>query len=346
MDTTTRPSGFDSTPLLSFVIESFFTSWRPHLKQPTELAIAIPTFNRAQLVEASVEQCLSVVDGIPIHLVVADNASSDDTRNRLVQFLPNSQLELIFGDENTQLGGQLERFANARSPYLMLLSDEDDLPSRQVLLELLVMLRNSSAGIVIGTSHRAIEATSEVDVTLLWRSLKYLSGIALKTTHLRTALSLVQQNLGNVYTSHLWAYYPHIVVAMTMWATGSEAKVFPNRLFESRRSPVPSTFNASVYASLEGRLTQVRDLVRYLIAVQENGVYVNRERMASLERWQEDRTAMLMRTFIDNNFPELSEPYKRGVQRRYARENTRAKGNRYAAAIGRVRGALSQEKTY
>lgn len=104
------------------------------------LSICIPTYNRGALVEECVKKCLE----IPledIEIVVSDNASSDDTQDRIEAINDD---RLVYHRNSFNIGGMsnfVQVFCHAKGKWLLLISDEDDVISidwnrvRQVLMD-------------------------------------------------------------------------------------------------------------------------------------------------------------------------------------------------------------------
>jgi cellulose synthase/poly-beta-1,6-N-acetylglucosamine synthase-like glycosyltransferase len=78
------------------------------------LSIVVSTYNRAPFVEENVRWLLEVLSQFPraIRLTVVDNASTDDTLDRLARFARNPRLTVISNPVNLGMLGNLRACAS------------------------------------------------------------------------------------------------------------------------------------------------------------------------------------------------------------------------------------------
>lgn len=87
------------------------------------LSICIPTYNRADIVNACVEDCLKLpYDWIEI--VVTDNCSSDNTI-KLLSSVNDSRFKIYHNDNNIGYVNFIKCLTNGQGKFCLLLSDED-----------------------------------------------------------------------------------------------------------------------------------------------------------------------------------------------------------------------------
>jgi hypothetical protein len=92
------------------------------------LSIIVSTYNRGPFVEANTEWLLRITDlaGEAIRVIVVDNASTDDTVERLARFAAHPRFTLWLNSQNTGMLGNLRVCAGlARSTHVWLTGDDD-----------------------------------------------------------------------------------------------------------------------------------------------------------------------------------------------------------------------------
>jgi glycosyltransferase involved in cell wall biosynthesis len=114
--------------------------WRELPQPPEKLAIVLSTYNRGSFVEHNVEWILGQIDRdqLPVRCVVVDNASSDDTFQRLQRFAGHPNFALVENANNVGMLGNLRVCAAGLfAPYVWLTGDDDFIvPGRiQAVLE-------------------------------------------------------------------------------------------------------------------------------------------------------------------------------------------------------------------
>jgi glycosyltransferase involved in cell wall biosynthesis len=115
----------DETEMRRRLLEAYWGEL-PH--PPEKLAIVLSTYNRGRFVEHNVEWLLDQIDRdhLPVRCVVVDNASTDDTFERLQRFAGHPQFTLVENANNVGMLGNLRVCAAGLfAPYVWLTGDDD-----------------------------------------------------------------------------------------------------------------------------------------------------------------------------------------------------------------------------
>lgn len=116
---------------------------QPLVKEPRKVSVAIPTFNRLELLKRAVEsaQSQSYED---LEIIISDNASTDGTQEYL-QALTDPRIKVLLNAENLGMVANWGRALNsATGTYFLLLSDDDAFADREAVAK--VMKRFCEAG--------------------------------------------------------------------------------------------------------------------------------------------------------------------------------------------------------
>jgi glycosyltransferase involved in cell wall biosynthesis len=108
------------------------------------LSIIVSTYNRGPFVEANTEWLLRITDrpGEAVQVIVVDNASTDDTVDRLERFRSHRRFTLQVNPQNVGMLGNLRVCASlARSRHVWLTGD-DDFIVPEALRAICAVLRN------------------------------------------------------------------------------------------------------------------------------------------------------------------------------------------------------------
>jgi hypothetical protein len=107
------------------------------------LSIVVSTYNRARFVEENVRWLLHVLRQFPkdVHLTVVDNASTDDTADRLAKFARNSRLTLITNPVNLGMLGNLRACASLIGARHVWITGDDDFIVPSGLAEIYAALK-------------------------------------------------------------------------------------------------------------------------------------------------------------------------------------------------------------
>lgn len=98
----------------------------------TTLSIAIPTYNRKEILIKGIDALLKEIDKIKnltIEIIVADNCSTDGTRKSLLDLqekIGQKQIKLIFNEENLGAEGNIYNLPkHCLGDYIWILGDDD-----------------------------------------------------------------------------------------------------------------------------------------------------------------------------------------------------------------------------
>lgn len=90
------------------------------------LTIAIPTFNRAAIIKAQVQELLAADICHLVELLIIDDGSSDTTYFDLVEVCAGTPVQVLRNDINLGYAGNFfELFIRAQTPYIMCSTDDD-----------------------------------------------------------------------------------------------------------------------------------------------------------------------------------------------------------------------------
>ncbi len=299
-----------------------------------ELAICIPTFNRAEAVTAATRRALQCSEGLPIEVIVSDNASNDDSVVQLKQFDDDKRFTLICGAQNAGWPGNIRRLADATaSPYVLLMSDEDDIADREVLVSLLSFLNEHSPGVAcagIGAAGNRFE-----DGETFFHMTSISSGLVLRSFALQTALRRIDLYEHPEQIEEMWQTYPQVLLALDPWLQGEPFIGFGQRLLEPRvylpTHDVPATRLAGTLSVLpkHGDLPKGKQHYKHPLArmAQQEGLAVwadylmedlkivrSSPRFKSLQRWQQAYATSRLLKMLEALYPQLYPRLRRGLR--------------------------------
>lgn len=306
------------------------------------LTIAIPTFERRETVLRCVAQVLEVIDGLPVGILVADNASQDGTVDALRRAFGHPSVRVIKGECNLGLKGNVERLLNeCESEYLLLLSDEDDLASHSVLAQLLELLDRLEPGAVLPSKIDGDRAGDAVPASDLWDASMYLSGIVLRVSSGLTALrrlDAVRKN-ADVDAILIWPQYVVVLDAFLAgevccwagYALSRKREELPTSIAdESRlqsRNRTPDRMRGS-YKSIEARLAQASAILSFIDADGRRSGVANDSatdaRVQQARRVVEKKIFTQLRGRLAYDFPQLLNAFDRGSRTALAVQGLRA----------------------
>ena len=299
----------------------------------TCLTIGIPTFERRDTVLRCVAQALKVVDGLPVGILVADNASQDGTVDALRQEFDQPSVRIIAGESNRGLKGNVERLLRGcESEYLLLLSDEDDLASQSVLVHLLELLNQLEPSAVLPSRSDDDRAGNAIPVSHLWDASMYLSGIALRVSSGLRALRRLDaaREYADLDAILIWPQYVVVLDAflageVCCWAghaVSRKREELPtaiadeNRLYS--RNSTPDRMRGS-YKGIEARLAQASAILEFIDADRRRpDAMSDPAQVARVQQaWRvvEDKIFTQLRARLAYDFPLLLKAFDRGSRR-------------------------------
>ena len=115
----------------------------------TKVTIAIPTYNRSELLKTSLQSALAQ-DYSDFQVLVLDNASTDDTE-AVVRSQADSRITYIRNETNIGIFRNWQRTVEVNSsPYLTILSDDDILLPNFIRESVLALDNHPHAGLSVG----------------------------------------------------------------------------------------------------------------------------------------------------------------------------------------------------
>ena len=303
---------------------------------PLVLTVAFPTYNRAASVEVAVERALQQSAGLPIEVLVADNASPDDTLARLERFRSHPGFRLVRGDANVGLAGNMVRIThNAGGRYVLFLSDENDVADAGVLADLLGFLEERAPSLAY-PGHRFEPGSDMSEFDRFWDVTGVLPGLVYEREMLLSAVRDVDAFGDASAIEEMWRTYPMVLLALRSWLEGRAFLSFGRRLYTKRETlPTqwePPAASARAFAALPrhaslpagkrhykhayARLAQQEGLAVWSDHVHaELAGTVHRRRSTSFSRWQRAYAAEKLVGQLPELYPRLHPALVSGLRR-------------------------------
>jgi len=284
----------------------------------TFLTIGIPTYNRVDAVSARVSELLA--GGLPdgVEILVIDNASTDGTAETLRRAFPDAPLRVLSNAENLGYGGNFFRlFDEARSEYLLVVSDEDRVEP-EPLRHLIRFCREQRPGFVSPRAHihangavRGMTRTQPVSPSAFKNASFYVSGLTFALD--RTAADAQQLAL-ELATNSAVAIYPQVLLAAL--AVGRGDAVFFDQVVTTHMEHRPTNITelaGGIYNRVPGRWAQGVGFERFF---EERIASADPETAARYrvmrDRLRDDFFSGLMNA-MSRDSPELAAAVRRSV---------------------------------
>ena len=314
------------------------------------LTLAIPTYRRRETVLRSVDAASSLLRGLPVIILVADNASDDGTAAALLgrEAHPEGpRLDIIVGERNTGvLGNFLRLVDHCTTDYLLLLSDEDEPAGRDVIVQLLERLEHEAPDVlvaspgVLGPEERRSDDIAPED---FWDALNLLSGPVYRTETLRRSADAVRALATVAPIDGIWNLWPFYLVAVDTRIAGGICRWHPERLAVQREdlptvvedalfpttttTPPPGATGRSAdprrarYKTLEARLVQSEALAHYLVAREHDAARpldtAGHRVLAEFRRISAARLFPTVAKRIRDDHPLLADAFVKGAREAY-----------------------------
>ena len=311
------------------------------------LTIAIPTYRRRETVLRAVAATSTLLRGLPVTVLVADNASDDGTAAALRAFEPHPEgpgLDVIEGERNTGvLGNFLRLVDHCTTDHLLLLSDEDEPAGRDIIERLLARLEREHPDVlvasppVLGPDERRSDDIAPAD---FWDALNLLSGPVYRTATLRRSADAIRAMASDTPIDGIWNLWPFYLVAVDARIAGGSCRWHPERLAVQREdlptvvedalfptatlAPPPQATGRAAdplrarYKTLEARLVQSEAFAHYLAARERDPVRpLDAAGRRTLEEFRTISEARLLPTVtkrIRNDHPLLADTFVRGAR--------------------------------
>ena len=145
---------------------------KPMMQENTRLAIAIPTYNRADYLDLCLSLHLPMLKKWAIPIFISDNGSTDHTK--LIVKKHSSQYDYIHYFRNETTIGPDENFEKVlrypQTEYIWLLGDTYRLPDQGIKVLLESVMNESYDAIIMNLADRASEIDEQVYTCLLYTS--------------------------------------------------------------------------------------------------------------------------------------------------------------------------------
>ena len=116
-----------------------------------KISIAIPTYNRAEILEYTLNRLISGMDKIliPYEIIVSDNCSTDETPNVVLKFLDRkNSIKYFKRFKNDIPGNFFNAFRKSAGEYIVYMADDDAIIPEVLSKYLHVMDANKSIGAI------------------------------------------------------------------------------------------------------------------------------------------------------------------------------------------------------
>lgn len=235
-------------------------------KEKYRLSVAIPTYNRGELLQANLQNLISQISdlGEPVEVVVSDNASSDNTESIVATLVADGGPVVYFRnatnlgmDENADLA-----IRRSRGDYVLLFGDDDILESGALSAVLRCLTEYPDIGIIY-LNFRIFDTSLEREVDFRDVAFDNIDG----DTYFPDGFDVVRQTKkifaaisGGVYRRQLWesadpsrfygSIFVHVGITMDILCRAhAPAFIFKKPLFKYRLND-----------SAPGRIKPFRDI--------------------------------------------------------------------------------------
>lgn len=286
----------------------------------TTITIAIPTFNRRDLVLDRVFEIRKLISQFEfVDLLVIDNNSPDGTYEALASRFGNDEkIRLFRNEENINFHGNFLRLIEeAKNEFLLVSSDEDEITA-DGLEKLLIFLKENNPSFVStqfwidrgkgAYLYRGSRKKEEIHLKDFHASSFYISGlvfsVSLAKQYLQSLRSRADTCMG-VY------YYPHTLLAAHMIAEG-RAYFLPFAACKEKHnySPNVQTPIGSSYNTLNARWEQFKGIHDYIImAERASKCDVRGSKLRVMRISHENRIIDWLRWGVVIERPDLSDSF-------------------------------------
>jgi len=191
------------------------------------LTIGIPTYDRAGAVLQRVAELLALPDELDLRVLVIDNASPDGTAERVAAAFSDRRLRVLRNESNLGYSGNFLRLIEeARTEYLMVVSDEDEVLEGG-LVTLISYCRDERPRFVApraqvgdNTAYRGRRRTRPIEADEFESASFYVSGLTFAVDDVRASAAVVA---ALVPDNPVAALYPQVLLsALAVEAGGSD----------------------------------------------------------------------------------------------------------------------------
>ena len=305
------------------------------------LTLAIPTYRRRDAVVRAVDDAAEMLAGLPVAILVADNASDDGTVAALEGLLerPRSpSLKVVAGERNTGILGNFRRLVeHCSTDHLLLLSDEVSPSERDVIERLIARLQQEAPDVLVpspGVLGATVKRSDDIDPVEFWDALNLLSGPVYRTEVLKRSLVACDSIADRAPIAGIWNLWPFYLTAIDIRISGGSCRWHPEDLHVQReRLPTaiedplfpaltgatqPDALRAR-YKTLEARVIQAEATAHYLSARRDDPARpldrVGRATLDAFVKHHEERVFPTIEKRIRDDHPILYSAFVSGGRR-------------------------------
>lgn len=283
------------------------------------LTLAIPTYRRRDTVIRAVEDAATMLAGLPVAILVADNASDDGTITALEALAArwhSPSLRVVNGERNTGILGNFRRLVeHCSTDHLLLLSDEVSPAGRDVIERLIARVQQEAPDVLVpspGVLGATVQRSDDIDPIDFWDALNLLSGPVYRTEALKRSLAACDAVADRRPIAGIWNLWPFYLTAVDIRIAGGSCRWHPEDLHVQRerlptaiedplfpertRAPQPDALRAR-YKTLEARIVQAEATAHYLSARRDDPARpLDRAGRATLDAFVEHQEERLFST--------------------------------------------------
>ncbi|MBK1725463.1 glycosyltransferase family 2 protein [Halorhodospira neutriphila] len=252
------------------------------------LTLAIPTYNRAEIVTKNLKDIISKELNHYARILIIDNHSEDGTYEKLLEVADGQKnIEILRQNKNVQLfGNVLSLFEFCNSQYILINSDEDQF-EKQGVLWALDYIKNNDVSFVSGAvrfyGHKLYRSgDKKITANNIRPSSNYGSGLLYNAQHAKKIIPFIKDNEDNEI---VWLY-PMFGFALAVYLYDQNCfktnVVLSNKQYQVE-TQIQDTHGGKYY-HLESRISQLRSL-RPLAENLTN--YFGSKRSSLIESWIE-----------------------------------------------------------
>lgn len=289
------------------------------------LTIGIPTYNRREIVQRNVAALIEDGAAEQAEILVIDDASPDETYAALAELCEGTPVRVLGNESNLGYAGNLLRlFAECKTPYLLVASD-DDVVVAESLAPLAQMLAERSPAFVstqfwfgkrLYRGRHSPSGDDCIGPEQLFAASGHAPGLAYEVSECRElAVPVVGEKLraGSAAAS----VYPQVLVLARLLLAGRPCLWWDRRVVEGgAEAPTGLREDGSPYHHLAPRWRQLGDLLDFLGEQLRSGA--DPIATAAMRAKVEERAFWTLRSAIERERPELLDPFDRRAARFYA----------------------------
>jgi glycosyltransferase involved in cell wall biosynthesis len=284
------------------------------------LSIGIPSYNRAENVWSLLHELLAEPDSELVEIFVIDDGGSDGTYAKLAEDAIASRVRILRNDANLGFARTFARlFAECRTEYLMLMSDDD-----HVLVEslrpLLAYLGSERPAFVspqflrASTISRGRSSTGPIAPRQFIACSAHAPGLVFRVEDCRAGLEELAERIEADQVDAV--VYPQVHLVMRLLLAGATCRwlALPTVAEGAYRPSGIRDGSGHAYWSVESRWQQLKS---YDALLSHHAAHDTSGAAHEMLRAQRERAFRLMASAIRTEDPVLGEAFDRGAQKVY-----------------------------